>query len=377
MNNLNFLIGLFFLLTTLVSCSGKEENHPQVEGEASKGIIELTDAQLTSAELTIDTLQIHLLSRELHLSGQVKVPPQDIYSMSAPLGGYVSSVSILPGARVNKGQLLVIMEDLQYIELQQQFLSAKSRLAMLQAEYDRQRALNESKASSDREFQQVKSEWEAATLEVRGLKEKLLLIHVDAETLTPTTISKSIPMHAPFDGFVSKVNVNAGKYVNASDVILEIIQSDNCYLGLTVFERDMRELNAGMKLVARGNNLPDSIVCEIDFINPDLTDQRSGEAICHFITPHNHLMPGMYMQADVELGIQRVTAIPAESVVHHENKNYIFVQNAAQTFEMIEVAVGTEEDGLIEISLQAPLNGRPVVYKGAYALLMAMLKEAE
>ena len=115
-------------------------------------------------------------------------------------------------------------------------------------------------------------------MELRALREKLSLIHIDAESLTAAGISKSIPLRAPFDGFVSKVNVNAGKYVSSTDVMVEFIQSENCYLGLTVFEKDMRNLKPGMKLVAYGNNEADTVLCEIEFINPDLTDQRTGEA---------------------------------------------------------------------------------------------------
>jgi membrane fusion protein, heavy metal efflux system len=317
------------------------------------------------------------LARVVHLNGQVKVPPQHVFSMSAPLGGYVASTTLVPGTRVKKGQLVVIMEDMQYIELQQQFLSAKARMNMLEAEYIRQRALNQSKATSDRELQQAQSEWESASVELRALHEKLMLIHIDADKLTAASISKTIALHAPFDGFVSKVNVNAGKYVTSSEVMVEFIQSENCYLGLTVFEKDMRELSPGMKLSAYGNNLNDTILCEIDFVNPDLTDKNTGEAICRFTGAHGDLIPGMFMQADAQLGLQRTTAMPAESVVHYQNKNYVFAQNDAFTFEMIEVNTGTEEDGFIAVTLLSPLNGRRVVYNGAYLLLMTLMNEAE
>jgi len=377
MKKYNSSILLFICSALIVSCGAHSDEKSTAQEDSNNNILVLTDAQLSSVGITVDTLQQRSTSRELHLTGQVKVPPQHVYSMSAPLGGYVASITLVPGTRVKKGQLVVTMEDVQYIELQQQFLAAKSRMTMLEAEYSRQRTLNESKASSDRELQQAKAEWEAATVELRALREKLSLIHIDSDKLTSASISKTISLHAPFDGFVSKVNVNAGKYVTSSEVMVEFIQSENCYLGLTVFEKDMRELTPGMKLFSYGNNANDTILCEIDFVNPDLTDQHTGEAICRFTSAHSELIPGMFMQADAELGVQQTAAMPAESVVHFENKNYLFAQNDAHTFEMIEVNAGTEEDGFISVTLLSPLNGRRVVYKGAYALLMAMKNEAE
>lgn len=190
-------------------------------------------------------------------------------------------------------------------------------------------------------------------------------------------ISRSISLYAPFDGFVSKVNVNNGKYINPSDVMFEFIHAEDCYLGMTVFEEDMRELQAGMKLRAVGNNSVDSMWCEIQFVQANLSDQHSGEAICKFTGSTMNVVPGMFMQADVALGVQEVTAMPVASVVHYEGKNFIFARNDARSFEMLEVETGTEENGMMEVGLKDSLGGRAVVYNGAYALLMTLVNQAE
>jgi hypothetical protein len=44
---------------------------------------------------------------------------------------------------------------------------------------------------------------------------------------------------------------------------------------------------------------------------------------------------------------------------------------------MMEVQTGTEENNMMEITLQGSLNGRSVVYNGAYALLMTLMSVAE
>ena len=377
MKNSIHILSAIAAVLLVASCGSKPEENSAVEDSKSPSIVQLTDAQLASAAITTDSMHQLSIARVVHLNGQVKVPPQNVYSMSVPIGGYVTSTSLVPGTRVKKGQQVATMEDLQYIDLQQQYVSIKSRMNMLQADYERQRSLNESKATSDHDFQLAKADWESAQAEQRALKEKLALLHINADALTSANISRSIVLYAPFDGFVSKVNVNSGKYVTPSEVMFEFIHVEDCYLGLTVFEQDMRELQSGMKMIAVGNTMQDSVACEIAFVHANLSDQRSGEAICKFTSAHDQLVPGMFMQADVELGVHRVTAMPVSSVVHYEGKNFIFVRNDQHTFEMLEVQMGTEENSQVEVMLQGALNGRNVVYNGAYTLLMALANQAE
>ncbi len=377
MKNSIHILSAIAAVLLVASCGSKPEENSAVEDSKSPSIVQLTDAQLASAAITTDSMHQLSIARVVHLNGQVKVPPQNVYSMSVPIGGYVTSTSLVPGTRVKKGQQVATMEDLQYIDLQQQYVSIKSRMNMLQADYERQRSLNESKATSDHDFQLAKADWESAQAEQRALKEKLALLHINADALTSSNISRSIVLYAPFDGFVSKVNVNSGKYVTPSEVMFEFIHVEDCYLGLTVFEQDMRELQSGMKMIAVGNTMQDSVACEIAFVHANLSDQRSGEAICKFTSAHDQLVPGMFMQADVELGVHRVAAMPISSVVHYEGKNFIFVRNDQHTFEMLEVQMGTEENSQVEVMLQGALNGRNVVYNGAYTLLMALANQAE
>ena len=358
-------------------CGNQPQPMEPADSVESSNVIQLNDAQLASVGITTDSLRQMALSRVVHLHGQVKVPPQNVYSMSVPVGGYVTSTSLVPGARVKRGQQVATLEDLQYIDLQEQYVSLKSRLNMLQADYERQRTLNESKASSDHDFQLAKSEWESAVVALRALKEKLALLHIDADRLQSSNISRSITLYAPFDGFVSKVNVNTGKYINPSDVMFEFIHAEDCYLGMTVFEEDMRELQAGMKLRAVGNNSVDSLWCEIQFVQANLSAQHSGEAICKFTEAPLNVVPGMFMQADVALGVQLVSAMPVDGVVHYEGKNFIFACNDSRTFEMLEVETGDEENGMIAVTLKQSLAGRLVVHKGAYALLMAFVNQSE
>src|SRR5690606_23440285 len=132
----------------------------------------------------------------------------------------------------------------------------KSQLALTESEYKRQKELNQSKATSDKIFEQAKTNYQTQQVLIKSLEEKLRLIGLNPRRLSPETISKTINIYAPISGFVSAVNFNIGKYLTSSDVLLELINPNEVYLSLTVFEKDINKLSVGQKLKAFSNNNP-------------------------------------------------------------------------------------------------------------------------
>ena len=163
------------------------------------------------------------MSSILKVNGVVDVPPQNMVSVSFPLGGYLKSTHLLPGMKVSKGQSIAVMEDQALIQMQQDYLVAKSKVYFLEKEFERQKTLNETKTSSDKIFEQVASEYQMEKVILSSLKEKLLMVGLNPATLTESKISRSISIHSPINGYVSAVNVNIGKYVNPADILFELV----------------------------------------------------------------------------------------------------------------------------------------------------------
>ena len=63
------------------------------------------------------------------------------------------------------------------------------------------------------------------------------MININPEKLNAENISRYSSVPSPISGFVSKVNVNIGKYVNPADVIFEIVNPTDIHLALDVFEK--------------------------------------------------------------------------------------------------------------------------------------------
>jgi membrane fusion protein, heavy metal efflux system len=377
---MNRYFAILFLSAICYACNDNEKTKEstettQSETPVSENSVQLTDTQAVSAGVVTGKLELKNISSVLRVNGVVDVPPQNLVSISVPLGGYLRSSRLLPGMYVKKGQPLATMEDAQYIQIQQDYLTAKARLSFAEQEYQRQKQLNETKASSDKALQQAQAEFTAQQVLVRSLAEKLRLINISPSSLGAGNISRSISISSPISGFVAKVNVNIGKYVNPSDVLFEIVNPSDIYLRMSVFEKDLNLLSIGQKLTAYTNADPQKkYSCTIVLIGKDYAEDRSVEAHAHFASYDKSLIPGTFMNAEIEAQSSNAYVIPSDAIVSYENTNYVFVNKGKNQFEITEVSTGTTQNGYTEITGTSAegLKDKEIAIKGAYSLLMKM-----
>lgn len=370
---------ILIIIVSLTSCG----SHKTEETEATVAIetsVSLTDAQFKSAGIQIGNIEMKNISTTLKLNGKIDVPPQNMVSVSTPFGGFLKSTKLLPGMHVKKGEIIANMEDQQYIQLQQDYLTSKSKLSYLENEYNRQKELNQSKASSDKVFQQTEMDYKTQKIMQSALAEKLRLININPENLNESNLSRSINVYSSIDGFVSKVNVNIGKYVNPSDVLFELINPEDIHLNLKVFEKDLDKLSIGQKVSAYNNNQPNKKhPCEIILISQDLSSDRSADVHCHFEDYDKTLVPGMYMNADIELKLANVVAINDAAIVGFEGKDYVFISTGNNKFQLLEIVKGSSEGDFTEVKTtdDKDMTKLKIVTKGAYSLLMQLKNKAE
>ncbi len=376
-NFFNSYLVFAVLLLAAVSCSKKQELQ-QDTLDINQNTVTLTAAQFKNAAIAVGKIGQKNIPRVLRVNGKIDVPPQNMVSVSVPLGGYLKYTKLLPGMHLTKGESIAVMEDQQYIQLQQEFLTAKAKLTFTASEYQRQKELNQSKATSDKILQQTEADYLTGKINVNALGEKLKLIGIDSERLNENTISKSINIYAPINGYVSKVNVNIGKYTQPSEVLFELINPTDIHLALTIFEKDLNKISIGQKLIAYSNGQPDKMhACEIIFISQDLSQEGSAIVHCHFENYDKRLVPGMYMNAVIELEKNVAYVLPEEAIVRFQNKHYTFLVKGDTEFELKEVQIGNTENGFTEIISGAEFSDQSFVLAGAYSLLMKMKNKAD
>ena len=370
---------LYASLLVLAACSTKVEKENVTEKKSSEptNSVTLSKAQSDLAKLTIGNLASMQMHKTIKVNGFIDVPPQNMLSVSIPMGGYVKKANLIPGEKISKGAVLAVLEDASYISLQQDYLTAKSKLVFLEADYNRQKALNASKSSSDRQFQLAVSEYESQKYLVRSLSEKLQLMGIIPAQLNENNISKSISFRSPISGYVTKVNVNAGKYVAPTDVLFEIMDPSDLHARLIVFENDATAIKSGNKVTFTVNNKPDKTYdAKVHLVTPNIENERTTEVHCDVVTANTGLFPGTFVNAAIELNDASVWALPVASIVKWQNKSYVFVETAAASFSMLPVVTGMESEGMVEI-VSGITATQKVVVANAYTLLMKLKNSSE
>ncbi len=371
------LIYLLMITALLLACnSNKQAAEEQADDESD--IITLTEEQLANAAIETDTIRKHQLNSELLVNGLVDVPPQNIVSVSFPLGGYLKNTKLLPGMQVKRGEVIAVMEDPALVQLQQDYLMAVSRLRYLEKEFDRQKMLREENVSAEKVFQQIEADFSSQKVLVKGYYEKLQLIRINPDKLDENSISRSVAIYSPINGFVSKVNVNIGKYVNPADVLFELINPDDMHAALTVFEKDIAKVKPGQQVWVTFVDEPGvEYECDVLLVTRNVDDNRSALVHCHFDKQPERLLPGMFLNARIKVSKAEVWAVPEAAVVRYGSQEYVLEAETGNRFNLLPVTTGIKDGGMTEINATTELARKKIVTKNAYSVLSAMKNKGE
>lgn len=370
---------LILLVVTACSTPAKEKEPQGVIEPPEQNTVTLSAKQLENGGIITALPSRKNIQTTLTLNGSIDVPPQNIVSVSFPFGGYLKTTKLLPGMRVRKGEVIGIMEDQSLVQLQQDFLMATTRLKFLQQEFTRQQTLQENQVNSAKTFQQVESDYNSQKVLVSGYAQKLRMIKINPDKLTENNISSNVPLYSPINGFVSKVNVNIGKFVNPTDVLFELINPDDMHAALVVFEKDIARVRKGQRVKVSLVDDPGKLYdCEVILVTRNVSEDRTGIIHCHFEKMPETLMPGMFLNATVSLSDEQALTVPEEAVVRYGNHEYVMQEQSIGTYSMVPVRSGTRQEGYVQLLDSAGLlAGKPVVIRNAYAVLSTMKNTAE
>ena len=361
-------------LVLMISCKSDKKEEQKIEVQKQENTIELSDSQVKNAGLVTGNPEEKNVKGILELQGTVTVPPKSVVSVSIPLGGYIKKTDLMAGMHVRKGQLLAVVEDMQYIQLQQDYLTAKEKYQLSQSEYNRQKELNAKKASSDKLFEQTVAEMQTQRIYMASLAQKLSLSGINVKTLSASNISKTVSVLSPINGLVSKVNVNVGKYISPTDMLFELMETSDVVLVMNAFEKDVHLLSVGQTVSVFTNADPSKkYTAKIAYINQSLNGDRAAEVVCKLNIYNNALIPGLFINAEAEFENEKALTVPEDAIVKWQNKFYVFSNTENQKYKMIPVETGSSSNGYRQIKSSFIDKSSKIVVKNAYTLLMTFM----
>ncbi len=346
------LIYVFYSLVIL-SVFGCQEKKVDADLQLPKtnfDTLTLTTEQLESIDLSYGNIESRQISSEIKVQGMIDLPPQNIISVNFSLGGYLKSTKLIPGMKVSKGEIIATMEEQSIVQLQQDYLLAKTKHDLVKKDYERQKTLYDANASTSKNLQQVESELKIQSINMGSLAEKLKLIGIDVNNLNASNIKGQVPIRSTINGYVSKVHVNTGKYVQPTETLFELIDPDDIHVALTLFEKDIPNVKKGDLVKVSLMQEPGvQYEAEVILVNRNIDDDRTAMAHCHFLNHPANILPGMFVEAVILVKNKQSFVIPEDAIVETGNKKYIYITVGVSKFKMIEVSTGQISQGFVEI----------------------------
>jgi cobalt-zinc-cadmium efflux system membrane fusion protein len=378
---------LLNVLLYLLACSRPEKTAESTEEVLPDDIVEMRDDQIALAKIEYGTATMRSMGSTLKVNGIISAAPQNQASICMPMGGFIKSTSLIPGNAVVAGQTLALIDNQDFVDIQQNYLEARNKLTFAEAEFKRHTDLYKNEVYSEQNLQQVTMEYKNLKAEVKSLEEKLKLLGIDPGNLNEDNISSTVSLKSPIGGFLKSVNVTIGKYVSPTDVLFEVVNNNKLYLELTLFEKDADKVLSGQKTKFFINNEDEEHQAVITQTGKSVSNEKTYIVYASVISSCNNLLPGMYVNALIDEPGNQVLSVPSDAVVSFNDKDYIFVYEKDKTeagrafteYKMLEIKKGISSSGFTEIKL--PGNADPgslkIVIKGAYNLLSAKKNAGE
>jgi len=357
LKNINNLKGLLLIVSIiLVSCNSKNKETNILEEGAKvseNNIIKVTETQFQSSNMELGTITKQEFTTIVKANGVFDVPPENKALISAYFAGYVKNISLLPGDIVKKGQPLFTLENPEYVQIQQDFLEAKSKLNYLKSDYERQKTLIADNITSQKNFLKSESEFKVTQAQYQSLHKRLSLMNINANTLTGESISSTIIVTAPISGIVTSIEASKGMFLNPSDVALTITNTDHLHLELKIFEKDLPFVKVEQPIKIRlQNDLNQEYQGIVHLINRSInTKERTIDIHGDLVNEEDAKLfaPGMYLEADIITSSKVFDALPIEAVINFENKYYGLLKQSGDSFKKVILNTGASSNGYVQI----------------------------
>jgi cobalt-zinc-cadmium efflux system membrane fusion protein len=365
------LIQLFFLSALWLSCNKNANNKlsiiPADTIDAEKPI-KLTDEQMKLAGIKTCHAE-SLFSNIIICDGAIEVPHENIEFIIAPLGGFVKYCPWQPGDFIKKDQTIIVLEHPDYVKIQQDYLETKSQWEYYKEEFKRQGELAVENATSIKIMQQAQANFRTTEVKLISLKNQLEFLGINSDTLNVENITQTIKIESPISGFISEINAFKGKYADANQPLVKIVNKSTLNLGLWIHKKYIHLIKVGEKIEFSLNNDSIKYKAVLKKISPMIDGNNNNyKVIAQIIKSEPFFIIDMPVKAYINCNKQTGFFIPLSSVIYDNNQPVVFIK-FQDSFKRIILKNSIIINENIEVTNLPPeFSSHELVMNGAFYL---------
>ncbi|GAB4474301.1 MAG: hypothetical protein OHK0057_20800 [Thermoflexibacter sp.] len=362
-----FILHILTIVLFLSSCSKDEKSGENLA--KAPDFLELSESQLATLNIKFIKPERKQIVQNVYLNGKVKSLPNLSATVSSNIEGKVDKIFVVEGSIVRKGAALMTLTSMRLIELQNEYLAAKSEADFATIELERQKELIKNRVGALVELQTAEAKYKAAISREKSISAKLELLGINLNNLQDpqkAKISNSVTITSPIDGYVIKLPVSVGVLASEQTVLAELVNVNELHAEIYVYDKEINLVKEGQSVeIDFVNSSFKSVTGKVQSISRSIDPETKAiEVHVTFNPPQGALvLPGMSVRAivlskddDVE-----AQAVPLSSVLQEEDNYYVFgtespIGSGKLQIRKYKVSLGDKDENFTEIIFP---NGTP------------------
>lgn len=358
MNNKNKLCLLVIaVLSTSCIKKGQKQNAQILENENS---VIISDASLALMDVSLTKPKLQQIESNIYLAGKVTAVPNNRAAVSSDIEGKVERIFVLEGNYVKKGAPLMTLRSMALIELQNQYLEAKSQSNFLELEYKRQKELINNRVGALVDFQNTTAKYEASQAKVNALAAKLQVLGFSKASLDSAKIATHLTIHSPIAGYVFELPVQVGALAMTETKLAEIVNNDQLMADVFVYDKDLDNVveGQGVEIDFITHSYP-SVPGTITHISRAIDLQTKAVTVhVKFIAPPKKLvLPEMSIRCVVinNASLKPKLAVPRSAILEEADHSFVYIgysdsAKAQRTLFKCRVIKGNQNEEWVQIT---------------------------
>lgn len=364
------------MLTMVFFSCGSNEKQVVVPSEMNDNRTQISQEQFDQSKMKLDVLTENTFPTTVNVTGMIDVPPENRAVISATMGGYIKKTPLLIGDKVQKGQMLVTIENPEFVAMQQEYMEICGRLSYLKSEYERQQTMFAEKISSQKSFLKAESDYKTAVAKYNGLRKQLTMLNISPVQVEAGSISTVATIFAPISGSITKVHVSRGTFVSPATPIMEIVDNDHIHLELSVFEKDILNVKEGQEVDFRiPEASADIFKAEVHLVGTSIDENRTIKVHAHLENEKEvNFLTGMFVEAKIITDTSQQQSLPTDAIAVVDNQSYVLVLDEKKDnhyyFKKIEVTTNGTYKNMTALKGNAIFKpDTQFLVKGAFSLI--------
>ena len=367
-----FFLGVL-LVATLFSCHNKKSDDETGLSAEDSALVIISNRQFEAMQMEFGALRETQFSESVKVNGHVISSVKGQAQVTSRISGTIRNISRELGDFIPAGSVLCTIESNDFIVLQQDFATVSNQFNEARNTYERLQSLYRDSISSRKDFIAAESSYKSLSAQYNGMKQRLSLLNVNPTQIENGNFYPTLEVRSPIGGFITQINCMIGEYVTPEKMLMTIVNTNQLYLQLDVYEKDIAQLAVGQNVqFYNPNNPSEKFTAKLTKVGKAIDPEKKTILCTAQIDPTSvNFVNNMYIEADVNVKEYTAKGLPEDALETSPDgtyRIYLLEKKSGENIYLnpVSVTTGLKSNDLVEI--KTPLPTQEILLKGVYSL---------